>query len=123
MRLRLYLDEDSMNSKLVRALRGRGVDVITAREAGMIGRNDKDHLEFAAREDRALYTFNIAHFCELHSQHLSLGKSHMGIILAQQQRYSVGDQMRRLLRLIAERPAEEMRNQVEFLADWEFETG
>jgi len=36
MRIRLYLDEDSMREGLVRALRSRGVDVLTAREAQLI---------------------------------------------------------------------------------------
>lgn len=36
MTIRLYLDEDSMRQALVQALRARGVDVITALEAGMM---------------------------------------------------------------------------------------
>ncbi|MEH1936351.1 MAG: hypothetical protein V7L14_22145 [Nostoc sp.] len=35
-----------------------------------------------------------------------------------QQGYSVGEQMRRLLKLIAAKPAENMQNQVEFLSSW-----
>ncbi|HEV7396820.1 MAG TPA: hypothetical protein VGN86_09955 [Pyrinomonadaceae bacterium] len=35
MRIRLYLDEDAMDSDLVRALRLRGVDVMTALDAGL----------------------------------------------------------------------------------------
>jgi hypothetical protein len=46
------------------------------------------------------------------------GKSHAGIVLAQQQRYSIGEQMRRLLTLIAAKSAEEMKDQVEFLGAW-----
>lgn len=42
-----------------------------------------------------------------------------GIILARQRRNSVGEQMRRLLRLIATKPTEEMKNQVEFLSAWD----
>jgi hypothetical protein len=37
VKIRLYLDEDSMSRSLVRALRSRGVDVMTALDAGMIG--------------------------------------------------------------------------------------
>jgi hypothetical protein len=46
------------------------------------------------------------------------GQNHAGIILAAQQRYSVGEQMRRLLRLISSLTAEEMRNRIEFLSAW-----
>lgn len=41
-----------------------------------------------------------------------------GIILARQQVYPVGELMRRLLRLIAAVPAEEMKDRVEFLNAW-----
>jgi hypothetical protein len=46
------------------------------------------------------------------------GRGHAGVIIGVQQRYSVGEQMRRLLRLIARLSAEEMRNRVEFLSNW-----
>jgi hypothetical protein len=43
--LRLYIDEDSMDRALLRALRARGVDVITALEEGMTEREDTEHLD------------------------------------------------------------------------------
>lgn len=118
MNIRIYIDEDAMDKDLVRALRARGVDVITALEAGMIERRDSEHLEYAATQGRALYGFNIGDFSRLHTAYLSEGKAHAGIILAQQQHYSVGEQMRRILHLVAAKPAEEMANQVEFLTAW-----
>ena len=54
----------------------------------------------------------------LYSNLMRAGQSHAGIILAAQQRYSVGEQMRRLLRLISSLTAEEMRNRIEFLSAW-----
>ena len=38
--IRLYIDEDSMDHALVRALRARGVDVVTALDVGLIERAD-----------------------------------------------------------------------------------
>ena len=118
MTIRLYIDEDAMDKDLVQALRARVVDVITALEAGMIERKDEEHLDYATVQGRVLYSFNVGDFNRLHTVYLTAGKSHAGIVLARQQRYSVGEQMRRLLRLIAARSAEEMRNQVEFLTAW-----
>jgi len=43
--LALYLDEDSMDQSRVEALRDRGVDVITATEAVMLGRSDSEQLD------------------------------------------------------------------------------
>ena len=114
MSVRLYLDEDSMDKALVAALRARGADVLTAHEAGMIERPDEDHLALAAREGRVLYSFNVADYCRLHKQ----GPSHAGLVLAQQQRYSVGEQLRRLLRVIGSRSSEDMKSHLEYLSAW-----
>ena len=58
MKLRLYLDEDSMRLALVEALRARSVEVITALEEGMAERADEDHLEYATAEGCVLYSYN-----------------------------------------------------------------
>ena len=119
MTIRLYLEEDSMRYALVRALRARGVDVVTALEAGMIGREDRAHLDFATAQGRVLYSFNVGDFYRLHAAYSAEGKSHAGMILARQQHYSAGEQMRRLLKLIDAKSAEGMWNQVEFLGKWD----
>lgn len=116
--MRLYVDEDAMDKDLVRALRARGVDVLTAQEASMIERRDEEHLEYATAQGRVLYSFNVVDFYRLHAAFVAQGRSHAGIILSRQQRYSVGEQMRRLLKLIAAKSTEEMKSQVEFLSAW-----
>lgn len=118
MQISLYFDEDAMDGDLVQALRLRGIDVLTAQDAGLINTPDEEHLAFAATNERALYTFNVGDYMALHSAYLVEGKEHAGIILAQQQRYSVGEQMRRLLRLVSMKSADSLRNTVEFLSQW-----
>ena len=118
MNIRFYFDHDASPKALVRALRSRAVDVETAREAGMTECEDREHLEYAASQGRVLYTFNRGHFCRLHAQFMAAGKVHAGIITCEQQRYGIGEQMRRLLKLVAGRTAEEMQNRLEFLGDW-----
>ena len=117
MTLRLYLDEDAMRHSLVYALRARGIDVLTALEAGMIECDDRTHLEYATEQGRVLCTFNVGDFYRLHREYVALGRRHTGIILMQQQSYSVGKVLRRLLRLIASKSADEM-TWVEFLSAW-----
>ena len=114
MTIRLYFDEDTMDKALVAALRARGVNVLTAHEANMIERKDDEHLAFATAEGRVLYSFNVGDYCRIDAR----GQRHAGLIVAQQQRHSVGDQMRRSLRLINARSAEQMQNRVEFLSAW-----
>jgi hypothetical protein len=110
MQIRLYVDEDAMARALVRGLRARGIDVTTVLDAGMSEQNDIAQLEYAILHGRLLYTFNVGHFCHLHAQYMSQGKSHAGIIVVFRQRYSVGQQIRRLLQLISMKSSEEMRN-------------
>lgn len=107
-----------MDGDLVAALRFRGVAVFTALDAGLIGKPDEDQLAFAAAHECALYTFNLADFCRLHMNWIGSGREHAGMILAPQQRFSVGEQLRRILRLRATTSAARMRNQVEFLSNW-----
>jgi len=57
--LRLYLDEDAMDGDLVRGLRSRGIDVVTAADARMIRRKDEEHHSWATLRGRALYSFNV----------------------------------------------------------------
>jgi len=119
MTIRLYCDEDSLRWALVVSLRKRGVDISTTLESGMNGATDEQQLEYAAAERRTLYSFNMGDFCRLHAQWIAEQRSHAGIVVARQQHYSVGEQLRRLLKLIAARTADEMRNRLEFLSDWD----
>ena len=107
-----------MDGDLVRGLQSRGIDVLTATAAGMIRRKDEEHLNLATAQGRALYSFNVRDFHEIHTRWTMTGRSHAGIILAQQKRYSTGEQIRRLVRLIGSRTAEAMNNREEFLARW-----
>jgi len=117
--IRLYLDDDSSAKALVKALRERGVDVVTTMEVGLDGRDDEEHLAYAPVQSRVLCSFNIQDFYRIHSQWLSEGKSHAGIILAQQQKHrEVGERLRRILNLAASKSAEDMKNSVEFLSRW-----
>lgn len=113
-----YCDEDAMDADLIHALRIRGMDVTSALEQGMIRRPDEDHLEFAASTGRVPYSFNVGDFHRIHAEFLIQGKHHSGIVLGSQQRYGVGEQMRRLLRLSAGMTAEEMNDHITFLSSW-----
>ncbi len=118
MTFRLYFDEDTMRHSLVRALRARGVDVLTALDAKMIERTDADHLAYASGQGRVLCSSNAGDYYRLHTELLAMGKSHAGMILIAQQHYTVGEQMRRILGMMAVRSATDMRDRIEFLSAW-----
>jgi hypothetical protein len=62
--VRLYLDEDTINRRLVGALRSRDIDVLTANEAGLVARSDQEHLDYAISAGRTVFTFNTWGFCQ-----------------------------------------------------------
>lgn len=107
-----------MDSDLIAALRSRGVAVITPLDAGLSGKSDEEQLAFATAHGYALYTFNVSDFYRLHTRWAGAGREHAGMILAQQQRFTVGEQLRRILRLHATATTGSVRNQVEFLGNW-----
>jgi hypothetical protein len=113
----LYLDEDATSNRLLRSLRSRGADVISTVESEMLSQPDEAQLEWASVHGRVIYSFNARDFYKLHTDWISNAKPHAGIILGKQD-YSVGDQMKGLLRLIAARSAEDLKAQIEFLSAW-----
>lgn len=117
-RIRFHLDEDLEAHAFVRALRGRGVDVTTTGEQNLTESSDEAQLLWAMTEGRAILTYNATDFCRLHQQFLADGRHHAGIIIAEQQRHSVGEMMRSVLRLMAELEAESLTDRLEFLNRW-----
>lgn len=117
-KIRLYLDEDTMDSDLVDALRLRNADVLSTNEAQMSSRSDEEQLKWALDNQRVIYSFNVRDFYKIHTNLVEEGQGHAGIILGVQN-YSIGEQMRRILRIIATKSAQEMQNQVEFLSAWD----
>lgn len=107
-----------MRRATVDALRAHGVKVLTALDAGMIEREDHDHLAYATAQGCVLFSFNVGDYYRLHTEWVASDRPHAGIVVAPQQRYSVGELVRRLTLLLAARSAEQMRNQIEFLSNW-----
>lgn len=116
---RFYLDEDCQASALASALRAHGIDVTTTNEEGQGGNRDEDQLQFATDSGRIVVSNNISDFCAIHSERLKVNRDHAGIVLFLQQAYSVGEIVRRLLRLRHKLSADEMQNRLEWLSNWE----
>jgi hypothetical protein len=116
--LRLYLDEDCQAAALALALRAHGVDVTTTNETRHGGFNDAEQLQYATDSGRVIVSNNLGDFCALHRQWLTAGRDHAGIILFPQQAYSIGEIVRRLLRLQQSQSADEIRTRLEWLSNW-----
>ncbi|ADZ31542.1 DUF5615 family PIN-like protein [Planktothrix phage PaV-LD] len=115
-RIRLYLDEDTIKAALIQALRSADLDVVTVADVNRLGYSDEDQLFWAIEQGRIIYSFNIGDFCHLHRDFMVQEISHAGIILVPQQKYSIGQQVQGLLKLVSQYSAEDMINQLLFLS-------
>jgi predicted nuclease of predicted toxin-antitoxin system len=78
--VRLLLDEH-FSPEIARQLRGRGHDVVAARERAEVrGLTDADLLALATDETRAVVTENVADFVELHRMSVITRRPHCGIV-------------------------------------------
>ena len=116
--IKLHLDEDADAHALLNALRHRGLDVSSSRELALLQCSDERQLTWAVEQGRVVYTYNASDFCRLHSELIQHGRHHAGIIIGDQQVLSIGEQVRRLLRIGEARTAADMGDQLEFLSNW-----
>jgi predicted nuclease of predicted toxin-antitoxin system len=107
--VRYYADQH-VPRPVVEGLRRRGIDILTAQEAGRCALPDPDQLTFATSEGRVLVTFD-SDFLALHQA----GASHVGIAWCPATKYSIGELIQMLVLLHAVVSSDEMRNHVEHL--------
>ncbi len=113
--IKLYLDED-VHEDIAMALRLRGYDIKTTREAGNKGLSDIEQLIYATKKDRVIISFNIADFNRLHSEFIKKGIEHSGIILSKQ--LPIGIIIKALLNLLSKIGSEKLKSNVIWLSDW-----
>jgi hypothetical protein len=70
----------------------------------MNARDDESQLTLAVSQDRVLVSANACDFVSLHSKWLEQERAHFGIRIIPQQRFSTGEIVRRMLRLVSSRP-------------------
>lgn len=105
-----YFFDQHMPSAVANGLRLRGVDVLTAQDAGRCGMDDPDQLQFSTGEQRVIVTHG-PDFLALAAS----GVQYAGIAWCHATKYSIGEliQMLELLHCVVER--DDMKNQVEYL--------
>ncbi len=118
MIIKFYFDEDASDLALLEAARSRGVEILSTQEAGNRGKSDREQLEFANLTERVLFSYNVGDFIQLHTEFLTDGTQHSGILLTKQRGFGIGEKVRRMLNLINSKFAEEMENELEFLSNW-----
>jgi hypothetical protein len=113
--MRVFTDED-MQGAIAGLLRAAGFDALATPEANRLGESDPSQLLWATQEGRVLTTYNVSDFARLHSEWVTQGLHHAGIVVSRQR--PIGDAFRRLLHLAQTLSAEEMHDRLEYLSNW-----
>ena len=113
--IKLYLDED-VDVALADAVRRRGYDATTTRDCGNLGIADLAQIDFVRNSGFVILTHNVQDFPRLHYEIIGSDKHHPGLIVAKKERLTVI--LRRLLKLLAVRSAEDAQDTLEYLSNW-----
>jgi uncharacterized protein with PIN domain len=108
MAIKFYADEH-VHPAIVNALRKRGVDILTAQEAGLVSVSDREHLIFSTSQGRSILTQD-SDFLRLHKR----GLRHSGIIYAHQ-RTPMSEIIQGLILIYQVLTEEDLQNHLEFL--------
>ena len=106
--IRFYTDEN-VSWAVIKGLRIQGADVVSAPDAGMLGRSDEEHLALAGSLGRVLFTHD-RDFLRLDSQ----GVAHTGIAFIHQ-RHSISRMIDSLMQIHEVVAAEDMIGHVEYV--------
>ena len=85
-------------------------------DAGRIAVSDEEHFAHAAFADRALLTFNVRDFVPLAKRSVAEETTFPGLIVSAQLPF--GELLRRTLRLLGQRDAGSLRDQIIWLSDF-----
>ncbi|MGI8978018.1 MAG: DUF5615 family PIN-like protein [Pirellulaceae bacterium] len=107
--LRFHLDEH-VDHAIAHGLRRRQIDVTTTTDAELLAARDEEHVEFALREGRVIFT-NDADFLRL----AALGVLHSGIVYCPAEDSRIGEVVRYLALLNDCLSPEEVANKIEYL--------
>jgi predicted nuclease of predicted toxin-antitoxin system len=106
-KIKFYMDEH-VSRAVVRGLRRRNIDVLTAPEAGTLGASDEEHLERGRREGRVIFTQD-SDFLRL-----AAASDHAGIVYTTQES-TAGEIIHGLTLIFLVLEMEEMKGRVEYL--------
>ncbi len=114
-RPRLHLDADASKKSLQRELLRRGHDVSrTPNEWMPLDASDEEQLLGAFAQGRCIFTYNIGDFQALARRY----PEHGGIILAAKERFTLGELIAALDRMLNETQADDWPGQVRWLNQW-----
>ncbi len=106
----IYLDE-SVSVAVSEGLKRRGFNIFSAKDVGNRGLSDREQLEYAIKKEAVIVTNDV----DFLSIARKSGIRHFGIIYYQQEKYSVGEAIRKIEELATLLSKRDFENTIEFL--------
>ena len=107
--IKFHLDEHCP-AAVADGLRRRGIDVTSTSDAHLLQATDEDHLDYAFREGRVIFTHD-DDFLKLHAA----GLKHSGIAYCHQEARSIGEIIRGLTLVWEIYEPQDIKNRVEWI--------
>jgi predicted nuclease of predicted toxin-antitoxin system len=107
--MRFHLDENVAHA-VADGLRQRGINVTTTADAGLLHASDDQHVAYALREDRVIFTQD-RDFLRLHAA----GVQHAGIVYCSHGKRTIGQNIRHLCLMHDCLDDDELAGRVEYL--------
>lgn len=111
--MRLFTNE-SVPVAVAEGLKRRGVEALSARDAGNLGLTDEQQLAYAQALNMILFTHD-EDFLKIAHARLTHGQPHGGIIYVHQQKLDLGEIIRRLKVITDLLTEDDFYNHIEFL--------
>ena len=107
--IRFHLDENGSRA-IADGLRRQGIDVTTTPDAGLLNALDEEHVAYARRENRVIFTQD-RDFLRLHAA----GVPHLGIAYCRKDTLSLGEIIQGLVLICEIYDPDEMVGHIEYL--------
>ena len=107
-----------MSYALIKGLESRSIKVTSVLNENKTGLTDKEQLIYASNNGFTLYSYNVKDFAKLHFEFIKKGMNHNGIILINRNKYSIGEQIKKMSNLIQSCNKIDLINDIEFLSNW-----
>ncbi len=111
--MKIYCDEN-IESAIVDGLKRRGIEVLSVRDTGNLGKSDEYHLKRASELEAVILTHDVDFLKMAHQLHHGR-EGHKGILYAHPLDLSVGECIRRVELVTQVLTEEELENTIEFL--------
>lgn len=108
--VKVYTDE-SVSPVIARGLRRRGLEAIDVREVDNIGLSDEEQLGYVKENDFVLFTYDDDFVGIVKEGNIS----HPGLIYCDQRKYSIGEIIRGLAKIIEKSSGKDLRNEIRYL--------